>query len=332
MWKKLLFLFLLLLGANTMSSQKDNTVKYTIERNDNHTKNNALIELSPFNYEYSKFWNGVFWSIGGHYNYKNIFTLDIFTRGSYSREPENDSWDFFSDEYTYPHGGYKHMLNFSGIASFLFASKEIERDVRIYLGSTLNFSYYTKARIKRYIHYPLRLGYHYYQVNIENPNRLSSDYSFVGYDISTPQTIINDVVGNSVYCEKAFSIGIGRYIVEDVKLLFEGSVIGTKEFSRIGLWYLDVLFPFGQKYSDIMIKENSGTNNSNVYNRYHVDSHTQKPDWGFRAGYTYKGMQKISFGSRIEIGYMHGFADSKFNFHILFGLHFGLSALLNSFD
>ncbi len=330
--KKIIMILTLVSINSVLFSQGE--VMYEIQRNDPCSVNNFMAYISPISVDFSKSHFSLGFGLGAYYNYKNKFTIDLGFRRSYS---EKINFLAFSEKeakfngdvkYGQAFGDVKNLMVYEFTGQYLIGGHIFDGVERVVLKEVLNqYTSYVKVKAQRYHAFPVRLGFGHYQSNMSTQWMNSINFFYQGYDVNLSNDSVESIQGSTMYYANTINLGLAFYQKHDMKIKFEGSYNGTKDFSSTTLYYIDVLFPIYQEFQNMDVIEKSIINGNLISNHYeyNVNENTPTSPCGIRFGMKYRTLRKINGSYTAEVGFNPGPIDFKTNFYIFMGLEINIS-------
>lgn len=326
--KQALLLFLILLNVILVSAQ--NQAEYEILENDPTAFHKILLFISPVGMTVSNNTN-VHFGIRGSYNHKDKFLADVDFRRSYTERINayfND-FDNYSkmNQYGEPITSLRNLMLIEINGQYLLGSNIKNGSTKIQIYSGYNYRIYIRTPVRRFIAFPVRGGYSYYQSVMSTREVFMFESSpFYGKAVNDPNATPKAIHGLANFGAHLLNLGVGVYVRDDITI----NVHHTRpEFKGIRIkkesiyCYADIMIPMYQKIENINYIEKTNSTNGTEINKteYNVNNHTRKTKYGYRLGMRWtndfdKGLGVIW----VESGSRPGPTDPKTNFFVICGI------------
>jgi len=302
-----------------------NELNYSLERNDPNNMKNFSLKFVPLEFDIYSFNNSMGLSIGGEYEFKNLFALGVDYYFAYS-----DQWGYVSPfkkrNLTEPSDySTSNATDLSIYARFIVNSKNKEVIEEVYLKSDRGVKYVTKIPVKRLQQIGIRLSYsmNSFFANCDN----SSNYTLEGKAVNLPGNqeyiLIRDA--GAMMTNQVLTFGVSRIRKMDLTALFNKGY-GEKKVNYRNELYFDIMYAVNQNFENIYLPYDTASNVIAV--EYEVNEKTKRSALGFRVGYRHTSLQTWGFNYNIESGFRPGPGDLGRNFFLTFGLGINISAKL----
>lgn len=327
--KKLTFLIIFILARTFIFSQD---IFYNIERNSPHSYNNFTSYITPVSISASRCWVGFSWGAGGYYKFNDKFSADLNFQRSITKKYGINTFGYWKGENApYPVGGLKNRTVMELTGQYFIGGFLMNKTKKIVLQDMISVTTYTKIKMKQFVSIPLRFSLGFYQNTLGTGIDIKNKLKFRGYNISDPSLILDNISGTTVYKAYTVNLGLAIYIADDFKASFRGAYTGNKDFKEMTFYYIDIILPYKQEFSDMIVPSSKIINGNYVITnqQYHINDHTIRSPYGLKAGMYYRNLEKVGGGSRMELGFKPGPQDLLTNFYVLLTIDVAFTKLFN---